>query len=81
MAELQQSVVVCNLDGRILLYNNRARLQYQALSDTTALADGAGVIGLGRSIHAVFDASLVGHALDTIRRRVERGAAMPPRNS
>ena len=75
MAELQQSVVVCNLDGRILLYNNRARLQYQALSDTTALADGAGVIGLGRSIHAVFDASLVGHALDTIRRRVERGAA------
>ena len=75
MAELQQSVVVCNLDGRILLYNNRARLQYQALADTTALADGAGVIGLGRSIHAVFDASLVGHALDTIRRRVERGAA------
>ncbi len=75
MAELQQSVVVCNLDGRILLYNNRARLQYQALSETTALADGAGVIGLGRSIHAVFDASLVGHALDTIRRRVERGAA------
>jgi len=75
MAELQQSVLVCNIDGRILLYNNRARLQCQALSDTTALAHGAGVIGLGRSIHAVFDASLVGHALDTIRRRVERGAA------
>jgi DNA polymerase-3 subunit epsilon len=75
MAELQQSVVVCNLDGRILLYNNRARLQYQALADTTALADGAGAIGLGRSIHAVFDASLVAHALDTIRRRLDRGAA------
>ena len=26
MSELTQSVVVCNLDGRILLYNNRARL-------------------------------------------------------
>ena len=25
MSELTQSVVVCNLDGRILLYNNRAR--------------------------------------------------------
>lgn len=75
MAELQQSVVVCNLDGRILLYNNRARLQYQALADTSTLADGAGVIGLGRSIHAVFDASLVAHALDTIRRRTDRGAA------
>ncbi|MBP6505049.1 MAG: DNA polymerase III subunit epsilon [Rhodoferax sp.] len=74
MAELQQSVVVCNLDGRILLYNNRARLQYQALADNSALADGAGTIGLGRSIHAVFDASLVAHALDTIRRRLDRGA-------
>lgn len=75
MAELQQSVVVCNLDGRILLYNNRARLQYQALADNPALADGAGAIGLGRSIHTVFDASLVAHALDKIRRRLDRGAA------
>jgi DNA polymerase-3 subunit epsilon len=32
MAELTQSVVVCNLDGRILLYNSRARLQFRALS-------------------------------------------------
>jgi DNA polymerase III subunit epsilon len=75
MAELQQSVVVCNLDGRILLYNNRARLQYQALADSSTLGEGAGTIGLGRSIHAVFDASLVAHALDTIRRRLDRGAA------
>lgn len=74
MAELHQSVVVCNLDGRILLYNNRARLQYQALSSQPALADGAGAIGLGRSIYAVFDPKLVAHALDTIERRLERGA-------
>ena len=32
MSELTQSVVVCNLDGRILLYNQRARLQFRALS-------------------------------------------------
>jgi DNA polymerase-3 subunit epsilon len=32
MAELTQSVVVCNLDGRVLLYNSRARLQFRALS-------------------------------------------------
>ena len=75
MAELQQSVVVCNLDGRILLYNNRARLQYQALAAQPALADGAGAIGLGRSIYTVFDARLVAHALDSIGRRIERGAA------
>lgn len=33
MSELTQSVVVCNLDGRVLLYNNRARFQFRALSD------------------------------------------------
>ncbi len=75
MAELHQSVVVCNLDGRILLYNNRARLQYQALAGPLALADGAGAIGLGRSIYAVFDPKLVEHALDTITRRIDRGAS------
>jgi DNA polymerase-3 subunit epsilon len=75
MAELHQSVVVCNLDGRILLYNNRARLQYQALAPQPALAEGAGAIGLGRSIYTVFDPKLVAHALDTITRRLDRGAA------
>ena len=32
MSELPFGVVVCNLDGRILLYNNRARVQFRALS-------------------------------------------------
>jgi len=54
MSELTQSVVVCNLDGRILLYNNRARLQFRALSDSPALAGGNELIGLGRSIYATF---------------------------
>jgi DNA polymerase-3 subunit epsilon len=40
MSELNQSVVVCNLDGRILLYNNRARLQFKALSMRRARAAG-----------------------------------------
>ncbi len=37
MAELTQSVVVCNLDGRILLFNARARLQFRALMATAAV--------------------------------------------
>jgi DNA polymerase III subunit epsilon len=41
MAELTQSVVVCNLDGRILLYNSRARLQFKALSQAPQQAGGA----------------------------------------
>jgi DNA polymerase III subunit epsilon len=77
MAELTQSVVVCNLDGRILLYNNRARLQFRALSQVPTLADGAELIGIGRSIYAVFDRQLVVHALERIQERRARGAAQP----
>jgi DNA polymerase-3 subunit epsilon len=77
MSELTQSVVVCNLDGRILLYNNRARLQFRALSEAPTLADGAELIGIGRSIYAVFDRQLVAHALESIYQRLARGAASP----
>jgi DNA polymerase-3 subunit epsilon len=77
MAELTQSVVVCNLDGRILLYNNRARTQFRSLSSAPALAGGAELIGLGRSIYAVLDRALVAHALESVQQRLQRGAAHP----
>ena len=77
MAELTQSVVVCNLDGRILLYNSRARAQFRALSRTPTLADGAELLGLGRSIYAVFDRALVAHALESVQQRLQRGVAHP----
>lgn len=77
MAELTQSVVVCNLDGRILLYNNHARLQFRAFSVTPGLSDGAELIGIGRSIYVVFDRQLVTHALENIAQHLVRGAASP----
>ena len=68
MAELQQSVVVSNLDGRILLYNQRAR---------EVLATGAGseLVGLGRSLYAVFERALIAHALEQVARQLEAGEA------
>ncbi len=77
MSELTQSVVVCNLDGRILLYNNRARVQFRALSSTPGVVGGAELMGLGRSIYSVFDRQLVAHALENIQQRMARGAAQP----
>ncbi|MEY5097378.1 MAG: polymerase PolC-type [Pseudomonadota bacterium] len=77
MSELAQSVVVCNLDGRILLYNQSARSQFKALLASARASDGAGVLGLGRSIHAVFDRKLVAHALENVRQRMRRGTARP----
>lgn len=77
MSELTQSVVVCNLDGRILLYNNRARLQFRALSESPQLGGGAELLGLGRSIYTVFDRKLVAHALERVQQRLARGVASP----
>ncbi|MGE0312695.1 MAG: exonuclease domain-containing protein [Lautropia sp.] len=72
MAELTQSVIACTLDGRILLYNPRARQQFRALSDAPGVADGAELIGIGRSIHALLERERLDHALDTIRSRIAR---------
>ena len=80
MSELTQSVVVCNLDGRILLYNSRARQQFRALSDAPGVAGGGELIGLGRSIYAVFERNLIAHALETIQQRLKRGVAQPQAN-
>ncbi|HWS11846.1 MAG TPA: DNA polymerase III subunit epsilon, partial [Rhodocyclaceae bacterium] len=82
MSELTQSVVVCNLDGRILLYNNRARLQFKALAEarTEGSAAGEALIGLGRSIFSVFERSLIAHALENIQNRLKRSGSQPVAN-
>jgi DNA polymerase III subunit epsilon len=76
MAELTQSVVVCNLDGRVLLYNSRARAQFRALS-AAPTARGAELLGIGRSIYAVLDRALIAHALEAVQQRLQRGVAHP----
>ncbi|MDR2188746.1 MAG: DNA polymerase III subunit epsilon [Azonexus sp.] len=73
MSELAQAVVVCNLDGRILLYNNRARLQFKALTQGPTSAAGGALIGLGRSIHSILEKGQVEHALEVIRQRLAAG--------
>ena len=71
MSELSQSVVVCNPDGRILLYNNRARREFQALAQEGGTA--GALIGLGRSIFAVVERDLISHGLDSLQRQLDRG--------
>ena len=77
MSELNQSVVVCNLDGRIVLFNNRARLAFRLMSGASSVAGGAEWMGIGRSIYAVLDRPLVAHALENLRQRMARGARQP----
>lgn len=70
MSKLTQGVLVCNPDGRILLYNARA----QRLLEGPARASGGGDwIGLGRSVFGVLEEAVIRHALATIRHRLENG--------
>jgi len=73
MSELAQSALVCNAEGRILLYNTRAG----QLLGRDASGLGGAPVGLGRSVFGILDKSLIVHALDQVRRRLEQGGADP----
>jgi DNA polymerase-3 subunit epsilon len=78
MSELAQSVIVCNVEGRVLLYNSRAeRLLRKPLANAAAGAKAHGMIGLGRSIFAIFDRDLIIHGLERTQEQSRRGNAAP----
>ena len=77
MSELAQSVVVCNVEGRILLYNARAMQFLRKPVDGDAAGRGPSLVGLGRSVFAIFDRHLIIHALDTIHERLRQGTQGP----
>jgi DNA polymerase-3 subunit epsilon len=72
VSDLAQSVLVCNGDGRILLYNERARALLEP-TQASGGVPGASLVGLGRSVFAFFDRSLVTHALEKIWTREQKG--------
>jgi DNA polymerase-3 subunit epsilon len=70
VSELSLAVLVCNADGRILLYNVAARDLLNRDESTS------GPVGLGRSIFAILDRGLLVHALERVGS-VENGAGAP----
>ncbi len=72
MSELTEGVLVCNTEGRILLYNNRARhLLSQERGGSWAGRVG-GFVGLGRSIFGLIDRNTITQALDDLAYRLEK---------
>ncbi|HJV50496.1 MAG TPA: exonuclease domain-containing protein [Noviherbaspirillum sp.] len=68
MSELAQGVLVCNIEGRILLYNTRARKLFEAAQ---ASAASAAPVGLGRSIFGLLERDLIVHALEQVQHRLQ----------
>ena len=54
MSELPEGVIVCNPEGQILLYNNRAKLLL-SVTGTDSVDSPMRYIGLGRSIFGIID--------------------------
>jgi DNA polymerase-3 subunit epsilon len=63
-------VLVCNPEGRILLYNPRAQ---RLLEGQARQSGGADWIGLGRSVYGVIGENLIKHAIGSIRHRLHSG--------
>ncbi|NMQ20107.1 DNA polymerase III subunit epsilon [Candidatus Competibacter phosphatis] len=76
MSELSQGVLVCNIEGRILLYNERARQVFGA-SANPRNGGSCALVGLGRSIFALVDRSLLTHALEGVQARLEKDQPDP----
>lgn len=73
MSELAEGVLVCNAEGRILLYNEQAR----ALFASRATAPGNALVGLGRSVFALIDREQIAHAVEKLERQLKPGDVPP----
>jgi DNA polymerase III subunit epsilon len=68
MSDLSQAVLLCNAEGRVLLYNEQAR----------ALFSGAAApLGLGRSVFGLLDRGEIAHALDKLQYALDQGVEAP----
>ncbi len=67
MAELPYAVIICNKNGRILLFNSQAKKMFTSPSSPTRVEH---FIGLGRSIFHFFHKERISHALNEIEERL-----------
>ena len=69
LAELPNGVVVCNVEGQILLYNQKAQefLNEAAPTEEHRRQTAEGAIGLGRPIFEVLDREPIVRAIETMR--------------
>ncbi|KAA3656652.1 MAG: hypothetical protein DWQ10_14915 [Calditrichaeota bacterium] len=69
ISQLESGVLICNLEGLILLYNKQAR---SLLKDNNS-----GEPGLGRSLLGIFDKNTLSHTLWAINAKIQHGSKIP----
>ncbi len=76
MSQIPEGVVVCNYDGRILLFNHQAHVLFTTKEDGDQTAD-EGLLGLGRSIFGVCNRQPIIQALNYLQNRLNEGEQNP----
>ncbi|MDM8532553.1 exonuclease domain-containing protein [Anaerolineales bacterium HSG25] len=74
MSELTEGVLVCNSEGRILLYNNRTKRLLGSPLQQSQNGTIGGFVGLGRSIFGLIDRNVITHALEDLIYRRQKHA-------
>ncbi|MFH1156571.1 MAG: exonuclease domain-containing protein [Pseudomonadota bacterium] len=76
MAELPEGVLICNISGRIILYNRHAKQVFSKPSPTVSAIPSTDkaerFVGLGRSIFNLIDKNLIVHAINETQERLSQ---------
>jgi len=67
MGELPQGIIICNKNGRIILFNTLARSLF---FQTSSPGKSETFLGLGRSVFQLIDRSFITHALEEITEQL-----------
>lgn len=77
ISELPEGVLICNAQGRVLLYNRQAKHFFGERSNGGQQPGTGRFIGVGRSIFDVIDKNLMVHALEEISRKLDNDESNP----
>jgi DNA polymerase-3 subunit epsilon len=84
MEQIPEGVIVCNVDGRILLYNHKAQdiahvdgEKGDSTGEGKAEDRDHGLLGLGRSVFGVLDRRPIVYALNYLQNQLDEGQSHP----
>ena len=80
VSQLATGVLVCNRDGRIVLYNPRAKALFCSTDNNPAARMKAPLLGLGRSIYGLLHKGVIDHAKKGLANQIAAGASAPVAN-
>ncbi len=69
ISELSEGILVCNLEGQILLYNDQVKQLLEQTPTGGSNSHVGGFVGLGRSVFGLIDRNAITHAVDSLLHR------------